>query len=41
MIGRRTERVKSEERPAALISYAEWNRPSVKYGVGAAQVILR
>ncbi|HZQ81554.1 MAG TPA: carbohydrate ABC transporter permease [Gaiellaceae bacterium] len=30
----------SEERPAALISHAEWLRPSVRYGVGAAHVVL-
>ena len=40
LFSRRRERITSDERPAALISYSEWYRPSVKYGVGAAQVIL-
>ena len=30
----------SEERPAALISKAEWRRPSVRYGIGGAHVLL-
>jgi multiple sugar transport system permease protein len=30
----------SEERPAALISTAEWQRPMVRFGVGAAHVAL-
>jgi multiple sugar transport system permease protein len=29
-----------EQRPAALISPAEWHRPVVRYGVGAAHVLL-
>ena len=30
----------SDERPAALISKAEWRRPSVRYGIGGAHVLL-
>jgi multiple sugar transport system permease protein len=29
-----------EERAGALISYAEWRRPGIRWGVGAAQVLL-
>jgi multiple sugar transport system permease protein len=30
----------SEERPAALISKSEWRRPSIRYGIGGAHVLL-
>ncbi len=30
----------SDDRPAALISDAEWRRPGVRFGVGGAQVLL-
>jgi multiple sugar transport system permease protein len=30
----------SEERPAALISKSEWRRPSVRFGIGGAHVLL-
>jgi multiple sugar transport system permease protein len=30
----------SDERPAALITPAEWRRPSVRFGVGAAHIVL-
>jgi len=33
-------RVKNDERPAALITGADWRRPSIRYGVGAAHVLL-
>jgi multiple sugar transport system permease protein len=36
---RRTRRAE-EQRPAALISYADWRRPAVRWGVGAAHVLL-
>ena len=29
-----------QERPAALITPADWRRPTVRYGVGAAHVLL-
>jgi multiple sugar transport system permease protein len=32
--------VSDDSRPAALISQAEWRRARVRYGVGAAQVVL-
>jgi multiple sugar transport system permease protein len=32
--------VSSDDRPAALITPADWRRPSVRYGVGAAHVLL-
>jgi len=32
--------MKIDDRPAALISPSEWLRPGVRYGVGAAQVVL-
>jgi multiple sugar transport system permease protein len=30
----------SDERPSGLISFAEWRRPRVRFGVGGAQVLL-
>src|SRR3954465_10048458 len=30
----------SDERPVGLISSSEWRRPRVRFGVGAAQVLL-
>ena len=32
--------MRNDERPAALITGAEWRRPSIRYGVGGAHVLL-
>ena len=32
--------MRNDERPAALITGADWRRPSIRYGVGAAHVLL-